>query len=111
MSLNATSGHYRTRSTEITLTKVVSLPQGQLGFRFVVASAALQGRCCSFFPRVGLDGQSVAPLPDGTYQVDIAEDRVSIVGEGKIRFHLLGGQPLRTLGYFWLDLTAVGVSL
>jgi len=49
-------------------------------------------------------------LPDGTYQVDIAEDPVSIA-EGKIRFHLLGGRPLRTLGYFRLDLAALGVRL
>jgi hypothetical protein len=111
VSLNAVSGHYRAGATEITLTKIVSLPQGQLGFRFVVASAALKGQCCSFFPRVGLDGQSVAPLPDGTYQVDIAEDPVSIVGKGKIHFHLLGGRPLRTLGYFWLNLSVLGVSV
>jgi hypothetical protein len=110
VSLNSTSGHYRAGATEITLTKVVSLPEERLGFRFIVASPFLRGECCSFFPRIALDGQGVAPLSDGTYQVDIAEDPVSIAREGKIRFHLLGGRPLRTLGYFWLNLSALGVS-
>jgi hypothetical protein len=109
VSLNSTSGHYRAGATEITLTKVVSLPQERLGFRFVI-SPSLQGRCCSLFPRIALDGQGVAPLPDGTYQVDIAEDPVSILSPGRIRFHLLGGRPLRTLGYFRLNLSALGVS-
>ncbi len=110
VSLNATSGHYRAGATEITLIKVVSLPQDQLGFRFLVASPSLKGRCCSLFPQIGLDAQSVTALPKGTYQVDIA-DPVSIASEGKIRFHLLGGRPLRTLGYFWLNLSALGVTL
>jgi hypothetical protein len=61
-------------------------------------------------PRIALDGQSVTPLPDGTYQVDIAEDPVSVASPGKIRFHLVGGRPLRTLGYFWLNLSVLGVS-
>ena len=110
VSLNFTSGHYRAGATKITLTKVVSLPQSQLGFRFVVASPSLKGRCCSLFPQIGLDGLNVTPLSDGAYQVDVAEDPVSIE-EGKIRFHLLGGRPLRTLGYFSLNLAALGVSL
>jgi len=110
-SLNSTSGHYRAGTTEISLTKVVSLPQERLGFRFVISSPSLRGRCCSFFPRIALVGQSVAPLPDGTYQIDIAEDPVSVARDGKIRFHLLGGQPLRTLGSFSLDLSALGVSV
>jgi hypothetical protein len=110
VSLNSTSGHYRAGATEITLAKVVSLPQDQLGFRFVISSPSLKGRCCSLFPQVGLDEQGVTALPEGTYQLDIA-DPVSIASEGKIRFHLVGGRPLRTLGYFWLDLAALGVSL
>jgi len=109
--LNSTSGHYRAGIAKVTLTKVVSLPQDRLGLRFVISFPSLRGMCCSFFPRLALDGQSVAPMPDGTYQVEIAEDPVSIVGPGRIRFHLVGGQPLRTLGYFWLDLSALGVSL
>lgn len=111
VSLNATSGHYRAGATEITLIKVVSLPQDQLGFRFLIASPSLKGRCCSLLPQIGLDAQSVTKLPDATYQVDVAEAKVSIESEGKIRFHLLGGRPLRTLGYFWLNLSALGVSL
>ncbi len=110
VSLNSTSGHYRAGATEITLAKVVSLPKGQLGFRFVVSSPSLKGQCCSLFPQLGLDGLNVTPMSDGTYQVDVAEDPVSIA-EGRIHFHLLGGRPLRTLGYFWLNLSALGVTL
>ena len=110
VSLNSTNGHYRAGATEVTLAKIVSLPQGQLGFRFVISSPSLKGQCCSMFPQMGLDAPGVTPLPDGTYQVDIAEDPASIASDGKLRFHLLGGRPIRTLGYFSLDLSALGVS-
>jgi len=111
LSLNTTSGHYRLGDTDIALTKVVALPHGQLGLRFVIGSQSLRGRCCSVFPRIALEGQSIASLPDGTYQVDIAEDPVSAARDGSIRFHLFGGKPERSLGFFRSDLSALGVRV
>ena len=56
-AINSTNGRYRAGTADIALTKIVSLPDDQLGFRFVISAPSLRGGCCSFFPRVALVGQ------------------------------------------------------
>jgi len=57
-AINSTNGRYRAGTADIALTKIVSLPDDQLGFRFVISAPSLRGGCCSFFPRVALVGQT-----------------------------------------------------
>ena len=94
---------------DIALTKVVSLPDEQLGFRFVISAPSLRGGCCSFFPRMALAGLTDVSSSDGTYEIDVAEDPVSVASDGTIDLRLFGGTPGHLLGTFRLDLPALGV--
>jgi len=71
-AINSSNGRYRAGTADIALTKIVSLPDDQLGFRFVISAPSLRGGCCSFFPRVALVGQTDVPSTDGTYEIDLA---------------------------------------
>jgi hypothetical protein len=109
-AINSSSGRYRAGMADIALAKIVSLPDDQLGFRFVISAPSLRGGCCSFFPRVALAGQTYVPSSDGTYEIDLAEDPTSIASDGTIDLRLFGGSPEHVLGTFRLDLAALGVS-
>ena len=109
-AINSTNGRYHAGTADIALTKIVSLPDDQLGFRFVISAPALRGGCCSFFPRVALVGQTGVPSSDGTYEIDLAEDPTSIASDGTIDLRLFGGSPEHVLGAFRLDLPALGGS-
>jgi hypothetical protein len=109
-AINSSSGRYRADTADIALTKIVSLPDDQLGFRFVISAPSLHGGCCSFFPRVALVGQTDVPSSDGTYEIDLAEDPTSVATDGTIDLRLFGGSPEHALGRFRLDLPALGVS-
>jgi hypothetical protein len=109
-AINSGSGRYRAGTADIALTKIVSLPDDQLGFRFVISAPSLRGGCCSFFPRMALVGQSNAPSSDGTYGIDVAEDPTSVASDGTIDLRPFGGSPAHLLGTFRLNLPALGVS-
>jgi len=109
-ALNSSDGRYRTGTADISLTKIVSLPDEQLGFRFVISAPSLRGGCCSFFPRIALVGQTGVSSSDGTYEIDVAEDPTSVASDGTIDLRLFGGSPGHLLGTFRLDLPALGVS-
>jgi len=109
-AINSSNGRYRARTADIALTKIVSLPDDQLGFRFVISAPSLRGGCCSFFPRVALVGQTDISPTDGTYEIDLAEDPTSVATDGTIDLRLFGGSPGHLLGTFRLDLPALGVS-
>ena len=109
-AINSSSGRYRAGTAEIALTKIVSLPDAQLGFRFVISAPSLRGGCCSFFPRMALVGQTDVPSSDGTYEIDLAENLTSVASDGTIDLRLFGGSPEHALGTFRLDLPALGVS-
>ena len=70
-AINSSNGRYRAGMADIALTKIVSLPDQQLGFQFVISAPSLRGGCCSFFPRVALVGQTQVPSSDGTYEIDV----------------------------------------
>lgn len=108
-AINSSNGRYRAGMADIALTKVVSLPDEQLGFRFVISAPSLRGRCCSFFPRMALAGLTDVSSSDGTYEIDVAEDPVSVASDGTIDLRLFGGTPGHLLGTFRLDLPALGV--
>ena len=97
-AINSSSGRYRAGTAEIALTKIVSLPDAQLGFRFVVSAPSLRGGCCSFFPRIALAGQTDVPSSDGTYEIDLAENLTSVASDGTIDLRLFGGSPEHALG-------------
>jgi len=109
-AINSSNGRYRAGTADIALTKIVSLPDDQLGFRFVISAPSLRGRCCSFFPRVALVGQTDVRSSDGTYEIDLAEDPTSVASDGTMDLRLFGGSPEHALGRFRLDLPALGVS-
>jgi hypothetical protein len=109
-AINSSNGRYRAGTADIALTKIVSLPDDQLGFRFVISAPSLRGGCCSFFPRVALVGQTDVPSSDGTYEIDLAEDPTSVASDGTMDLRLFGGSPEHALGRFRLDLPALGVS-
>jgi hypothetical protein len=109
-AINASNGRYRAGTADIALTKIVSLPDDQLGFRFVISAPSLRGGCCSFFPRIALVGQTGVSSSDGTYEIDVAEDPTSVASDGTIDLRLFGGSPEHALGTFRLDLPALGVS-
>ncbi len=109
-AINSSNGRYRAGMAEIALTKIVSLPDDQLGFRFVISAPSLGGGCCSFFPRIALVGQTKLRSSDGTYEIDVAEDPTSVASDGTIDLRLFGGSPGHLLGTFRLDLPALGVS-
>jgi hypothetical protein len=109
-AINSSSGRYRAGTADIALTKIVSLSDDQLGFRFVISAPSLRGGCCSFFPRMALVGQSHVPSSDGTYEIDVAEDPTSVANDGTIDLRLFGGSPGHLLGTLRLDLPALGVS-
>jgi hypothetical protein len=108
-AINSSSGRYRAGTADIALTKIVSLPDDQLGFRFVISAPSLRGGCCSFFPRIALAGQTDVSSSDGTYEIDLAEDPTSVASDGTIDLRLFGGSPEHALGTFRLDLPALGV--
>jgi hypothetical protein len=108
-AINSSSGRYRAGTADITLTKIVSLRDDQLGFRFVISAPSLRGGCCSFFPRMALGGQTEIRSSDGTYEIDVAEDPASVASDGTIDLRLFGGTPGHLLGTFRLDLPALGV--
>lgn len=108
-AINSSNGRYRAGMADIALTKVVSLPDEQLGFRFVISAPSLRGGCCSFFPRMALAGLTDVSSSDGTYEIDVAEDPVSVASDGTIDLRLFGGTPGHLLGTFRLDLPALGV--
>ena len=72
-AINSSNGRYRAGTADIALTKIVSLPDDQLGFRFVISAPSLRGGCCSFFPRMALVGQRRTPSSDGIYEIDVAD--------------------------------------
>ena len=109
-AINSSNGRYRAGTADIALTKIVSLPDDQLGFRFVISAPSLRGGCCSFFPRIALVGQTDVSSNDGTYEIDVAEDPTSFASDGTIDLRLFGGNPVHLLGTFRLDLPALGVS-
>jgi hypothetical protein len=101
-ALNTRSGTYRVADVRVTLTKVVSLPDDQVGLRFSFDSTAHD--CCSLFPRIALaSGSSGAKAVPSTSVVirssDIAADgtlamRLSTNGETTVPFTI----DLRLLG-------------
>jgi len=109
-AINASNGRYRAGTADIALTKIVSLPDDQLGFRFVISAPSLRGGCCSFYPRIALAGLTDVSSNDGTYEIDLAEDPASVASDGTIDLRLFGGTPGHLLGTFRLDLPALGVS-
>jgi hypothetical protein len=109
-AINSSTGRYRAGTADVALSKIVSLPDDQLGFRFVISAPSLRGACCSFFPRIALVGQTKLPSSDGTYEIDVAEDPTSVASDGTIDLRLFGGSPGRLLGTFRLDLPALGVT-
>ena len=61
-ALNSSSGRYRAGTADIALTKIVSLPDDQLGLRFVISAPSLRGGCwylgaydCRSAKRFGVD--------------------------------------------------------
>ena len=109
-AINSSNGRYRAGRADVALTKIVSLPDDQFGFRFVISAPSLHGGCCSLFPRTALVGQSHAPSRDGKYEIDLAEDPTSVASNDTIDIRLFGGNPEHLLGDFRLDLAALGVS-
>jgi hypothetical protein len=107
-AINSSNGRYRAGTADIALTKIVSLPDDQLGFRFVISAPSLHGGCCSFFPRIALAGQTDVPSSDGTYEIDVAEDPTS-VATARSTLRLFGGSPEHALGTLRLDLPALGL--
>ena len=100
-AINSSSGRYRAGTAEIALTKIVSLPDAQLGFRFVVSAPSLRGGCCSS-SGIALAGQTDVPSSDGTYEIDLAENLTSVASDGTIDLRLFGGSPEHALGTFRL---------
>jgi hypothetical protein len=49
-AVNSSNGRYRAGSADIALTEIVSLPDDQLGFRFVISAPSLRGGCCFVLP-------------------------------------------------------------
>lgn len=109
-AINSSNGRYRAGAADIALTKIVSLPDDHLGFRFVISAPSLRGGCCSFFPRIAVVGQTKLPSSDGTYEIDVAEGPASVASDGTIDLRLFGGSHGHLLGTFRLDLPALGVS-
>ena len=97
-AINASNGRCRAGTADIALTRIVSLPDDQLGFRFVISAPSLRGGCCSFYPRIALAGLTDVSSNDGTYEIDLAEDPASVASDGTIDLRLFGGTPGHLLG-------------
>src|SRR5438874_12559847 len=87
-AINSSNGRYRAGRADVALTKIVSLPDDQFGFRFVISVPSLRGGRCSLFPRTALVGQSHAPSGDGKYESDLAEDPTFVASNGTIDIRL-----------------------
>jgi len=109
-AINSSNGQYKAGAADIALTKVVSLPDDQLGFHFVISAPSLRGPCCSLFPRVALVGQGGAPSSGGIYDLDVAVDPTSVASDSTIGMRLFGGKPEHLMGTFTLNLSVLGVS-
>jgi hypothetical protein len=97
-ALNAKPGAYRVSDVDVTLEKVVSLPDDELGLRFSFESDS--PGCCSIFPRIALMSG-----PDAS--TDVVIPTSAIDDEGTVAARLSDGHHA-TAG-FTIDLRALGV--
>jgi hypothetical protein len=102
-ALNSRPGNYRVAGVQVTLVKVVSLPDNELGLRFSFDSASRD--CCSLFPRIALatdpSGEQAVP----STSVVILKSDVKADGSLEMRLSNNGGSTVP----FTVDLRELGV--
>jgi hypothetical protein len=104
-ALNTTTATYHLSHVRVTLEKVVSLPDGMLGFRFSLGSSS--PACCSFFPRVALTD---AGVPGAAPTTDVVVLMSDIGPGGVLPMHMwLRGTDEKPS--FGVDLAALGVPM
>ena len=110
-ALNATTGDYRVDDVVVKLTRVVRLPEGQMGMEFVMSSisGSLAG-CCDVFPHTALEQPPPPSATGDTFRLDIAVPTSSVNPDGTIEMRLIGHKPASVLGSFTVDLTSLGVK-
>ncbi len=111
-ALNATTGAYRVGDLVVKLTRVVRLPEGQMGMEFVMSSVSgsLAG-CCDVFPHTALEQPARQSAMGDTFRLDIALPTSSVNPDGTIEMRLIGHKPASVLGSFTVDPTSLGVKL
>jgi hypothetical protein len=104
-ALNTHSGTYRVADVRVTLVKVVSLPDHQVGLRFSFDSTA--PNCCSLFPRIALaSGSSGAKAVPSTSIVILSSD-IAADGTLEMRLSKSGGTTVS----FTINLRRLGVRV
>src|SRR3954453_9007007 len=103
-ALNNDTPTYHVASVRLTLEKVVTLPDGMLGFLFSFGSPP--PACCALFPPAALAGGSGNPSARATDVVIPASD---VTPNGVLSMHIwLRGTPQKPS--FRIDLASLGVS-
>jgi hypothetical protein len=101
-ALNATTATYHLSHVRVTLEKVVSLPDGMLGFRFSLGTSSPD--CCSFFPRVALAAGGAGAAP----ATDVVVPMSDVGPDGVLPMHMwLRGTKKKPS--FEVDLASLGV--
>jgi hypothetical protein len=102
-ALNTETVTYQLTRVQLTVDKVVALPNGMLGIRFSYGSASPD--CCSVFPRVALQDGSGNPTTSST---DIVIPASDIGPDGTLPMHLwLRGTDRKPS--FLIDFRSLGV--
>ena len=101
-ALNTTTATYHLADVQLTLEKVVALPQGMLGLRFSFGASSPD--CCSLFPRAALmDSSGQLPAPSTDIVVPASD-----VQHGTLAMHMwIRGTDHKPP--FTLDLASLGV--
>ena len=113
-SLNTALGNYRVGGIDVGLLKVVALPGGQIGMKFVLHSDTPLGTCCNIYPHDANFSSSVTSEPGSRFAEVLLENPRSVVSPlDTIDMLLTSGDPGagERLGRFTVDLRALGVHL
>jgi hypothetical protein len=102
-ALNTHAGSYHAHGVDVTLVKVVSLPDEMLGLRFSFDSDLPQ--CCSVFPRIAL---SQGPDTDAHSSTEDIVVPVADIEDGKLTMRLSDGAS--PTSPFTVDLAALEVG-
>jgi hypothetical protein len=104
-ALNARPGTYQIADVRVTLVKVVSLPDDELGLRFSFVSNS--PNCCSLFPRVALAAGPSGERAVPSTEVVILRSDVKADGTLEMQLSEKGGSTVP----FTINLGQLGVSL
>jgi hypothetical protein len=100
-ALNTTEATYNVSDVKVTLSKVVSLSDGNLGLRFAFDSTA--PGCCTLFPRMALAN-------DAGPSTDVIVPASVVASDGTMQMRLFE-RGAKTTVPFVIDLRSVGVTL